>query len=130
MTARSILLVEDDMATRELLSSIITMKYPDNVLHSAINGRTGLELFNEHLLDIVITDINMPEMGGVHMAGKIKAIKPDTKIIVLTANTGKINLDQAEGEGFEIDHYILKPVDFKMLFAALDQCLGEFAQRV
>ena len=125
----SILLVEDDNTTRDLLGSIITLKFTDVALHTAGNGRTGLELFKTHTPDIVITDINMPEMGGVQMAGKIRAIKPDTKLIVLTGNTEKAALEHADGEGLEIDHYILKPVDFRMLFAAIEKCLGELAQQ-
>lgn len=127
--SNSILLVEDDKATLELLATIISLKYPEVVLHRAFNGRKGLELFKEHKPDIVITDMNMPEMNGVHLADKIRVSEPDTKIILLTANTGKVTLEHADGESFEIDHYILKPVKFGILFAAIDQCLGEPAQQ-
>jgi YesN/AraC family two-component response regulator len=123
----SILFVEDDKATLDIFASIIPVKYPDVTLHTANNGKTGLELFKTHMSDIVVTDINMPEMGGMQMAGKIRAIKPGVKIIVLTADTGKAALENAVGEGFEIDHYILKPVNFGQLFAAIEQCLGEIA---
>jgi len=126
----SILLVEDDKASRDVLVTILARKFPAVSLYSAVNGRTGLELFIEHKPDIVITDINMPEMGGAQMAGKIRAIKPDTKFIVLTGNTGKVALEHAEGEGLEVDHYIQKPVDFGMLFGAIEKCLGELAQQV
>jgi YesN/AraC family two-component response regulator len=60
--ALSILIVEDEPGTLELLTAIITMKYPDLVLHTAGNGRIGLELFKTYTPDIVVTDINMPEM--------------------------------------------------------------------
>jgi YesN/AraC family two-component response regulator len=125
----SILLVEDDKDTLEILSIIIKKKFPAVALHTAINGRAGLGLFKTHLPDIVITDINMPEMGGVQLIGKIRAIKHGTKTIVLTADTGKVDLEHAVGKGFEVDHYILKPVDFGKLFAAIEQCLGEIARQ-
>ncbi|HXE95530.1 MAG TPA: response regulator [Dongiaceae bacterium] len=125
----SILLVEDDNDTLEILAAIIPVKFPDVALHTAVNGKTGLELFKTHLPDIVVTDINMPEIGGVQMVGRIRAIKPDAKIIVITADTGKATLEDAVGEGFEIDHYIMKPIDFGVLFAAIEQCLGKIAQR-
>lgn len=121
----TILLVEDESDTREILTTILTMKFPEAALYTAGNGRTGLELFKDHKPDIVITDINMPEMGGVQMADKIREIKPDVKIIVLTADTGKATLEHAVGKGFEIDHYILKPVSFPLLFAAIELCRGE-----
>lgn len=124
----SILLVEDDEETLKILAAIIPIKYPDFAFHTASNGRTGLELFKTHMPDIVVTDINMPELSGVQMAGKIRAIKPGAKIIVLTADTGNTTLEDAVGNGFDIDFYIAKPVDFVVLFAAIEQCLGEIGQ--
>jgi YesN/AraC family two-component response regulator len=125
----SILLVEDDTATLGILASILPIKFPDVTLYTANNGISGLELFKTRFPGIVVTDINMPEMGGVQMADKIRAIKPDAKIIVLTADTGKIILEEAVGEGFEIDHYIMKPVNFDILFAAIEQCISEIKQQ-
>jgi YesN/AraC family two-component response regulator len=129
MPSISLLLVEDEEFTLELLVNIITKKYPYVALHTAINGSTGLELFKKHTSDIVITDINMPEMGGVQMAGKIHAIKPDTKFIVLTGDTGKLILRDSDGKVFEIGHYIVKPVGFEALFAAIEQCFDEISQK-
>jgi YesN/AraC family two-component response regulator len=128
MPAISLLLVEDEEFTLELLVNIITKKYPDVALHTAINGSTGLELFEKHTSDIVITDINMPEMGGVQMADKIRAIKPDTKFIIITGKSGEIFRQDSNQKGFEFDHFIVKPVVFQELFAAIDRCIGEIAQ--
>ena len=86
----SMLLVEDEELTRDLLADILDKKYPEVPLYTAINGRTGLELFKSHTPNIVITDINMPKMGGVQMASKIRVIKPDTKFIVLTGTCEKM----------------------------------------
>jgi YesN/AraC family two-component response regulator len=122
----SILLVEDEEAILKLLVTILARKFPDIVLSTAVNGRIGLELFKAHRPDIVITDIKMPEMGGVQMADKIRAIKSDTKFIILTGDPGK-SLDQVSGFGF--DHYIMKPVVFGALFAAITQCLAEIGQQ-
>jgi YesN/AraC family two-component response regulator len=124
----SILLVEDEKITRDLLTTILGKKYPGVPLHTATNGRTGLELFKTHMPEIVVTDINMPEMNGMQMADKIRAIKPDTKFIVLTGDTGKISLEKSVGNGFIIDHYIAKPLVFQELFAAIEECIGEIGR--
>ena len=124
----SMLLVEDEKMNRDLYAFILTKKFPEIVLHTAINGRMGLGLFKTHTPDIVITDINMPEMGGVQMIQEIHAIRPDTKFIVLSGTSGKPDLRESTQNGFEIDHYIVKPVVFQELFAAIEQCLGEIAQ--
>jgi YesN/AraC family two-component response regulator len=123
--AISLLVVEDDAESREILDAVILHKFPGVVLHSAKNGRSGLELFTEHTPDIVITDINMPEMGGVQMAGKIRAIRPETKLIVISADPGKATLEESVGKGFEVDHCIMKPVDYQKLFSAIEQCIAE-----
>lgn len=124
-TSKSILLVEDEKVVLELLAVIIARKFPDVVLHSAGNGKTGLELFKLHTPDIVITDINMPEMGGEQMAGKIRKIKPGTKIIVITGDPDKLKQPDSLETRSEFDHYIGKPVSFGVLFATIEQCLGE-----
>jgi len=62
------------------------------------------------------------------MADKIRIIKPRTKFIALTGDTGKHLLQDSVGKGFEIDHYIVKPVMLGSLFAAIEQCLGEITQ--
>jgi YesN/AraC family two-component response regulator len=125
----SILLVEDEEAILELLASILTRKFPGVVLYTASNGRTGLELFKSHLPDIVITDIKMPEMGGVQMADKIRTIKPATKFIIVTGDSGKSTDYDSSEKGSGFDHYIMKPAVFGTLFAAIEQCLAGIAQQ-
>jgi len=124
----SILLVEDEEVALKLLATILAKGFPRMAIYPALNGRTGLELFREHLPDIVITDINMPEMSGTQMAEKIRMIKPETKIIVLTAGAGDVDQESA-ARGTGIDHYILKPLNFQALFGAIEACLDEIAQR-
>lgn len=125
----SILLVEDEEATLELLAIIIPKKFPEALLHTAINGRTGLDLFITYTADIVITDINMPEMDGMQMADNIRAIKPDTKFIVITGKSEKFLQQDLTAQRAEFDHCIAKPVVFQKLFTAIEQCLGEIAQQ-
>jgi YesN/AraC family two-component response regulator len=126
----SILVVEDEAITLECLVSTLAKKFPSVTLYKALDGITGLEIFKTHTPDIVITDLNMPEISGVQMADKIRKIKPDAKFIVLTGYgyTDNLALQDSERNAFEIDHYIVKPVDFQELFAAIEQCIDEIAQ--
>jgi YesN/AraC family two-component response regulator len=121
----SVLLVEDEVIALKLLATILAKRFPGAALYSAVNGKAGLELFKEHQPDIVITDINMPEMNGTQLARTIRMINPRVKIIVLTA--GIEGLEDGAGKGVEIDYYILKPINFGDLFAALEACLAEFS---
>lgn len=121
--ATKILIVEDDADSREILTRIFHRAYPYVTVYTAINGKEGLDLFTRHIPDIVITDLNMKEMGGAEMGARILEIKRDSKIIVITALSGKTELKCAVGNEFEADHYVFKPVNFKILFDAMNQCI-------
>ena len=123
----SILLVEDDEAASEILASEFAIKFPQIVFNYADNGKTGLECFKKLSPTIVITDVNMPEMDGIHMAAEIKSIAACVKLIVLTAFSDKTILESSTAVGIKIDHYISKPVDYRKLFAAIEQCLSQVA---
>ena len=77
--AISLLLVEDDEATLQCLAIILAKRYPQLAVATADNGRAGLELFQGRPAAIVITDFNMPEMDGMEMTGRIRAIRPETR---------------------------------------------------
>jgi YesN/AraC family two-component response regulator len=129
----SILFVEDDEVILELQSSIIALKFPDVMIHTAINGTLGLELFKEHRPDIVITDINMSKMCGVQMAENIRAIKPETKIIATTGKSGETSANKSimcspDGKVVEFDHVIIKPVDISELSGVIERCISEVKQ--
>ena len=116
----SLLVAEDDKIVRHLLDLIIPKLFPDAVVYLAENGRAGLELFDRHRPRIVLTDINMPVMDGVQMAREIRALKPDTKIIVLTAYHGSEYREQFDEIG--IESYLAKPIVFENLFTAIENC--------
>jgi YesN/AraC family two-component response regulator len=132
----SILFVEDDEVILELQSSILTVKFPDVILYTAINGRQGLELFKAHRPDIVITDINMSEMCGAQMAENVRAINPETKIIAITGKScgssvdGKNIMSYSDSKYVEFDHVIVKPIDLSELCGAIEHFIGEIMQRV
>lgn len=132
----SILLVEDDEAMLKLQSSILAMKFPDVMIYKAVNGRLGLELFKEHIPDIVITDINMSEMCGIQLSENIRAIKPETKIIAITGRSceasvnGKYLLSDSAGKLVEFDYVIVKPVNLSDLYGVVTPYISEIEQQI
>ncbi len=123
----SLLFVEDDSIVCLSIGRILAKQFPDSTIYTAENGLIGLELFTVHTPGIVITDINMPVMDGIEMAGRIKSMKADTKFIVLTGYSDKNYLDKFRETGF--DEYMVKPVDFEKLFAAIERCRAGMALR-
>ena len=122
----SILAVEDDTVTREVIGIMVARRFPGIAIYFAENGRVALELFKEHVPDIVITDINMPEMDGITMAGLMKPIKADTRFIVVTAYGTTSYFEKFRNIGFH--DFLSKPIEFEKLFAAIEQCIAEIRQ--
>ena len=119
-----IMIVEDDRDTLEILNVVLRRKFRDASFFTARNGREGVELFKKQQVDLVITDVNMPQMGGAEMVREMRIFKPDTQFIFITADTGKATLEHAIGKGFRLVHYLAKPVAYQDLFNAVEQTLA------
>lgn len=118
----SLLYVEDDATARDIACQMISRSFPELIVLSAENGKAGLDIYEKFRPDIVITDINMPVMDGIGMAGGIRAIDAGTDIIVITAYSDTSYLLDAINLG--INQYVLKPVDLKKLNAAIEKCIA------
>jgi YesN/AraC family two-component response regulator len=120
--AISILCVEDEPITRQFLSTIISMKYPEQKVYTADNGQEGLKIFREVGVDVVLTDISMPVMDGIRMAREIRQDKPQAFIIALSAHN---SLDcQPEEQETLFNAYLRKPISGELLCDAIDQCIA------
>ena len=122
-TAITILYVEDEKDARELLAFAIEVRYPALRLLVAENGAAGLEMFERHRPEIVITDINMPVMDGIIMSAGIKALDPEAIIIALTAFTDTNYLIRAIELG--MSQYMLKPINQNKLFSVIDATIAQ-----
>lgn len=83
MNNKTILIVEDDESLRRVLE--YNMSEEGYNVFFAVNGKEGLSIFKEKEADLIITDLQMPEMGGLDLIRSIRAIAPDAMIIVITA---------------------------------------------
>jgi diguanylate cyclase (GGDEF)-like protein/PAS domain S-box-containing protein len=117
----TILYVEDDEATRDIVRLLVTNKIPDATLIVAENGQEGLDEFRKHLPDVVVTDVRMPIMDGIRMAKEIKEIRQETRIIVITAVSDVKHILEAIDIG--INHYVLKPIDHIKLISTIKSCI-------
>jgi YesN/AraC family two-component response regulator len=117
----TLLYVEDEADTRDLVISILHLRFPWLALLTADDGQEGLDLFNAHHPEIVLTDIRMPFLDGIRMANKIKRIYKKTQIIVLTAVD---NIDaMLNASDIGINHFLLKPIVVKNLIAVVENCI-------
>jgi len=117
----TVLYCEDEEYLRDVTKGIL--KSFTKKQYIAEDGAIGLELFKKHEeeIDLIITDVNMPNMNGLDMAKEIKAINHNIPIIVATAFSNSEYLLEAIELG--IDKYVLKPVNIKKLLHTMNQSL-------
>ncbi len=80
---KTILLVDDDASLRRVLAHHLT-EAGYQVL-TAANGKEGLDVFTSQQVEMVITDIQMPELSGLEMMRRITVMSPDVIVLVITA---------------------------------------------
>jgi len=107
----SILYVEDNDELRELFVSYFEKLFTK--IKACKDGLEGLTAYMAYKYDIVITDINMPNMDGLAMSKKIKQIDEYQHIIIVSAYNDISNYSEAIKIG--IDGYILKPIDYEQV---------------
>lgn len=113
---KTILLVEDEVIIRNNISSML--RYFFNDVFTATNGYEGLEKYEKHLPDLIITDLKMPFMGGFELLDELKKRSSNSYMIVVSAHTDTELLVNAVNNG--IDRYIIKPVTERQLFDAFE----------
>ena len=81
----AIMIVEDEELIRQGLTSLVDYEqFGMTVINQAENGREAWEKFQDQPADILLTDINMPQMNGLDLARLVKEQSPSCHIIFLT----------------------------------------------
>jgi two-component system NtrC family response regulator len=83
MLKGTILIIDDEEKLRSLLSRIIGLE--DYFVSEAATARDGLKRLEREEVDVVVTDVKLPDGNGVDLAQKIKSLYPHIEVIVLTA---------------------------------------------
>ena len=120
ITNRSVLVVDDDQVNR-LLLEVLSDKW-DARVDIVDSGLTALAMLKQHHYDMVLADINMPEMNGVELMYAIKNDHPHIPVIAFTATVQSDTLDNFLSIGFE--DYLLKPFKESDLRAKIAQHAG------
>ena len=83
-----ILIVDDSGAVRDGLRSILARQPGISVVGEAINGIDAIDKAERLRPDVVLMDVQMPEMDGIEATVHLKGILPDTRILLLTVHSG------------------------------------------
>lgn len=119
-----VLLAEDNAINRRLVERLLTLK-GCRVIH-AVNGKEAVRKYKENTVDIVLMDIQMPEMDGYEAAEKIRELESGTgkrvPIIAITAHALTNYREKSYASG--MDGYLTKPINPETMFAAILKLTG------
>ena len=119
-----IAVIEDERPIREGLVHILNKISPEyQVVGSAENGREGLILLEEQDPDLILLDIQMPDMNGLQMLKEARERGSMTKVVILTAYSDFDYAKKAIALG--IENYLLKPVNLTELKNTLSKIKEE-----
>ncbi|MDO9083768.1 MAG: response regulator [Humidesulfovibrio sp.] len=123
--AMNVLLVDDEAGIRKVVG--ITLADMGYAVHEAASGDEALAVFEQVRPPVVLTDIRMPGMDGLELLRRIKALSPETEVILVT---GHGDLDMAVA-GLKLDacDFIAKPVGPDVLEIALKRASDKIALR-
>ncbi len=115
MRDRQILIADDEPKMRRVLE--IMLRQMGHHTFSAAHGLEALGIFAENTIDLVITDLRMPEMDGLGLLAALRAQQSDVPVMVITAHGTVETAVQAMKQG-AID-YLLRPFDVDVLELAV-----------
>lgn len=113
-----ILLVDDEPLLTESLEIILTMSGDYKVIGKAINGVEALSIIDGECPDVMLVDLNMPQMGGIELISKVHGAHPEIKMIVLTTFYDERNISRAIAGG--ASGYLLKDSGKDMIIEAVE----------
>lgn len=101
-----ILIVDDSSTMRESLKLVLVSQ--GHQVDSGSNGIEGLEKYKDNKdYDLIITDINMPEMNGLDFLANLRKLTKEIPVIVLTTETEKEKIEIAKS--YKASAWIIKP---------------------
>ena len=114
---KSVLVIDDDPLIRKTLSSYLSKKGFEALV--AEDGEEGIQKYEEHIPDLVILDIRLPDADGLEVLGRIREKNPNASIIIMTAyDDMKTTIEAIKSGAFE---YLVKPLDYVELGLTIDK---------
>ena len=113
------LYVEDNAENRESTSNVLSIIFANIII--AVDGQDGLNKFKENNIDLIITDINMPNLNGIEMIKEIKKIDRNCDFIFLSANDDRKIL--LECIPLQANGFLVKPLDFEELISLIEEII-------
>ena len=126
MAGEKILIVDDEPSLRKLLHRYLA--HAGYTVGLAGDGLEALELVRQQLPDLVITDVNMPNMNGLELTRRLRTSHKTARVPILMLSANKQESDVLEGYAQGVDDYVGKPVELTILKVKVELLLRRAAQ--
>jgi two-component system chemotaxis response regulator CheY len=108
--AFNILVADDSETMRAVIKKSVSMSgVPVGEFHEAGNGKEALAVLEKTWIDVILSDINMPEMGGMELLQKVSEDEDLRKIPLIFITTEASDARQEEAQKFGVAGYVRKP---------------------
>jgi DNA-binding NtrC family response regulator len=121
MERPTILVVDDELLIRDLLYDFFTGQGWSIAV--AEDGDKALDLMQSRQIDLVLTDLKMPNMDGITLSTELKESYPDLPIMIMTAYPSVDSAVQALR--LKLDDYIVKPFNINQLYKSVEKTLRD-----
>lgn len=116
------ILADDHPIVREGIKAVLQRKEGVQIVAECTDGAELLLALEKMDCDLVILDLSMPNVGGLEVIERIRALRPDARIIVLTMHNDRDRIRAALSGG--VDGYVLKEDIYNRLTSAVDDVMG------
>jgi two-component system chemotaxis response regulator CheY len=110
-SVQSILVVEDSATMRSLIASTLEELSPAVKITEASSGFEALRLLPRGVFDLIVTDINMPDINGLELVSFVKKNPAYDTIPLIIVSTESSERDREKGLGLGADAYLVKPFE-------------------
>jgi DNA-binding response OmpR family regulator len=114
----SVLIVEDKKELREYFQEVLSLYL--QTVYVAKDGQEALEIFQNETINMIFSDINMPNMDGLELSKRLRALDENVPIVIITAHTEQELL--LEFIKLHLIEYIIKPIKYEKLIEILENC--------
>ena len=118
--SRSLLIVED---SEDLLNLMVKLLGTDYVIYTATNGREAIEVVEVEDIDLIVSDVMMPEMDGIELCRRIKENIETSHIPIILLTAKNKEEDRVEAYESGADGFISKPFNLSVLHARISNLL-------
>jgi two-component system, cell cycle response regulator DivK len=118
-----ILIVEDNEKNMKLVRDVLQFKGYETI--EAVNGTDGVRLAKERKPDLVLMDIQLPDIDGITALGQIRADPVTQKIPVVAVSASVMPDDQQRIVASGFDAYVTKPINVKSFVETVERFVGK-----